>query len=97
MSLLENGNLIGQGREAGLFLPEPDISLDPGKPLATTGCPKSLNEALHDAVEDAKQNPDSARQLFNLMTLYRSDDDDHVRRVRNNFTELGIPLEFLSH
>lgn len=97
MRVLESGHLTGLGRDAALFLPEPDTSLDPGKPLATTGCPKSLSEALHDAVEDAKQNPDSARQLFNLMVLYRSDDDDHVRRVRNNFAELGIPLKFLSH
>ncbi|WCE41477.1 hypothetical protein PGC08_07335 [Brevibacterium sp. BDJS002] len=98
MSLLENGNLTCQGREAGLFLPEPDTSIDPGQPQrrASPGWqPKSLGQALHDAVEEAKANPDSARQLFDFMTLYRHD-DEYVDRVRTNFADLGIELDDVS-
>lgn len=64
MRLLENGNLVGRGREAALFLPEPDASIDPGNPrplAAPARGPKSLDQALHDVIEEAKQNPDSAR------------------------------------
>lgn len=98
MSLLETDNLTGQGREAGLFLPEPDASIDPGQPQWRTSPawqPKSLGQALHDAVEEAKANPDSARQLFDFMTLYRQD-DEYVDRVRTNFADLGIHLDDMS-
>ncbi|WCE41882.1 TniQ family protein [Brevibacterium sp. BDJS002] len=98
MCLLENDELTGQGREAGLFLPEPDASIDPGQPQrkpAPSWQPKSLGQALHDAVEEAKANPDSARQLFDFITLYRHD-DEYVGRVRGNFAELGIRLDDVS-
>lgn len=58
--------------------------------------PKSLGQALYDAVEEAKANPDSARQLFDFMTLYRRD-DEYIEQVRTNFAELGIYLDDLSH
>lgn len=102
MRLLEDGVVTGRGREAALFLSEPDASIDPGKPppVATanfpTSTPKSLAEAMHAVVAEAKQNPDSARQLFNFMTLYTPEDSEHIQRVRTNFEELGIPLDFLS-
>lgn len=98
MSLLENGNLTGQGREAGLFLPESDASIDPGEPrrrAAPAWQAKSLGQALHDAVEDAKANPGSARQLFDFITLYRHD-DEYIDQVRTNFAELGIHLDDVS-
>ncbi|WP_019157854.1 TniQ family protein [Brevibacterium senegalense] len=102
MRLLENSHLTGLGREAALFLPEPDASIDPGKPQQTTTADspgaawKAFSDAVDAAVEEARQNPDSARQLFNLMTLYRRADDEHTQRVRTNFEELGIPLDYLS-
>lgn len=102
IQLLESAVLSGQGRQVELFLPEPDVSVDPGKPPpratanSVTDKPKSLVEAMHAAVEHAKQDPESARQLFNFMTLYRGENPEHIQRVRTNFEELGIPLDFLS-
>lgn len=101
MDLLESGTLAGRGDAAALFLPEPDVSIDTG-PLRPAR--KSLEDRWHDladalkaAIEDAKTNPNSARQLFAMMTMYpRGDAATHNQRVRANFEELGISLDFLS-
>lgn len=97
MHLLESDRLTWQGRETALFLPESGVSIDPGKPEqrrtadSSAGRWKAFADAVRAAVEEAKQNPDSARQLFSLMTLYGRDDDKHVQSVRKDFEELGIP------
>ena len=100
MDLLESGTLAGRG-DAALFLPEPDACIDPGQPQQTelevsAERQIDINEALHAAIEDARQKPDSARRLFHLATLYRTDDEKYVQRVRDNFADLGIPLDNLS-
>ncbi|MDK7870758.1 hypothetical protein, partial [Micrococcus luteus] len=38
----------------------------------------------------------TARQLFNFCTMYRRDNDEVIQGVRSNFTELGIPSDYLS-
>ena len=101
MDLLESGDLTGRGDAAPLFLPEPDVSITPGPPRQTH---KSLEDrwqdladALKAVIEVAKTNPNSARQLFAMMTMYpRGDAATHNQRVRANFEELGISLDFLS-
>lgn len=100
MDLLESGTLAGRG-DAALFLPEPDACIEPGQPQQTelevsAERQIDINEALDAAIEDARQKPDSARRLFHLATLYRTDDEKYVQRVRDNFADLGIPLDELS-
>ena len=101
MHLLETGDLTGRGDAAALFLPEPDVPLDPDPPRQTHRSLedrwRELADAVKAAIEDAKQNPNSASQLFDLMTMYpRGDAATHNQRIRANFEELGIPLDFLS-
>lgn len=101
MDLLESGTLAGRGDAAALFLPEPDASIDPGRPQQTATDVSAkrqidINDALRAAIEDARQKPDSARKLFHLATLYRTDNEKYVQQVRANFAKLGIPLEHLS-
>lgn len=95
MSAMESGTLIGRGDGAGLFLPETDVSIDPGRPRQEVATSVVLwqkaMDSLHAVVEEARHDPDSARRFFDLMTAYRRDDDKVLQRVRNDFTELGIP------
>lgn len=101
MDLLESGSLTGRGNAAALFLPEPGVAVDPGRPQQTATAVSAkrqidINEALRAAIEDARQEPASARKLFHLATLYRTDDEKYIQQVRANFAKLGIPLEHLS-
>ena len=43
-----------------------------------------------------RTTPETARQLFNFCTMYRRDNDEVIQGVRSNFTELGIPSDYLS-
>jgi hypothetical protein len=100
IGLLENGTLTGRGNEAALFLPEPDEPLNPGRPRqAADPVPvqrKGLTDLLHEAVEEARQNPEAARRLFNLAAYGCRGDEDRLQRVRDDFAGLGIPREHLS-
>lgn len=101
MSAMESGTLTGRGDGASLFLPETDVSIDPGRPrlemTASVVLWQKAKDSLKALVEEDRHDPDSARRFFDLMTAYRRDDEKVLQRVRNDFTELGIPLDFLSH
>ncbi len=106
IQLLENGTLAGQGVQAALFLPEPDVAIDSGRrrltmtDLAGSPLENSWQAALDNVntvVDHARKHPETARQLFGFLTHYRRHDDDYVQHVRDDFIDLGIPGEFLSH
>lgn len=47
-------------------------------------------------MEAAREDPSVAKQLYDF-ALYGCRTEVSVRRLRETFTELGIPLNFLSH
>ncbi|WP_206744541.1 hypothetical protein, partial [Corynebacterium glutamicum] len=69
---------------------------DPGFSSKTRVC-NSTKESIDAAVKEAQQDPAAARRLFRFLTHYQRDDEKYVQEVRDNFEELGIPLEHLSH
>lgn len=97
ITLLENGSITGQGKEAHLFQPVPQTSISDGTPPRRNrpgvGDGLSLMDAFNAAVDEARINPAEARTLFSLAT-YRRDDADAIHDVANTFIELGIPLDF---
>lgn len=102
MHAMESRTLVRRTEGAGLFLPEPDVVIDSGFSRPTPATPavvdrwRELAESLEAAVEDARHNPKSARQLFCLATYHCRKDDDKIGEVRATFAELGIPLNYLS-
>ncbi|HET7415664.1 MAG TPA: TniQ family protein [Arthrobacter sp.] len=101
---LEKGTLRGRGHEAALFRPEPNRAIGPGPPELeeTVGKPsiedlwQTFADRFNEALEEAKRDPASARQLLFLITYYRRNDEAFIRRAQADLAELGIPLEFLS-
>lgn len=97
--LLENSVLAGRGRQSVLFLPEPEVDTDPGRPTPTKPSPVSawpeLWSALTAAIEEARRDPDAAHRLFNF-AVGRRTDEKHVHNVRDTFEELGISPNFPS-
>lgn len=100
MHLVETSVITGRGLDATLFLPEPDISSDPGPtpqeepdPLAVAW--QKAQDSVDAMIEKATYDPDTAQHFFQLMT-YPSTSEKAFQRVRDSFTRLGIPLEFLS-
>ena len=100
MHLVETSALTGQGSEAAVFLPEPDASIDPGPPredktpLARSW--QAVQDSFNASIEQARHDPETARDLFRFMT-YGHTDEKSLHRVRDTFALLSIPLEFLSH
>ncbi|KLU16105.1 MULTISPECIES: TniQ family protein [Xenorhabdus] len=92
MNLIESEILNPYGKQADLFLPEPQSDFTNGLP--TNGNKRSLNpwqnltDALNAAVAEARHNPDTARSLC---------DPESLEKLRTLFVEVGIPLEFVSH
>lgn len=100
IQMLEHEMLTGRGNQAPLFLPEPDRSVDPGRPPQIAAAPnpwKKLDDMLKESIDEAKHDADAAQQLFNILTMYRRDDETVVHSVRTDLEKLGIPAEFLSH
>ncbi len=100
IQLLQNGTIIGRGKDAGLFTPAPVVKIDDGtdppQAVAKVDYWRQAMEALEEAVDDARHNPDAARQLFYLMTYNRTDTDS-LHDACNLFDELRIPLSMPSH
>lgn len=98
--LFETRAMTCPGREAEVFLPQPDISRDPGSTEQTTDPTairwQEIKKNFQAVVEEARTTPETARQLFNFCTMYRRDNDEVIQGVRSNFTELGIPSDYLS-
>ena len=105
MHLLETGALAGRGSDAVLFLPEPEISVPPGRlvrkkpPVKQEPSAAELMQEAYDSldamIDKARYDPATAQHFLELMT-YPPDDEDSRQHVRNSFVHLGIPLEFLS-
>lgn len=109
MELIEAGSLTALGTSAYLLLPEPAGSINngtpPGLPTENAGGQKHPNlgdlwqqavDSLNVAVEAAREDPLAAKQLYGL-ALYGCRSEVSVRRLRETFAELEIPLDFLSH
>lgn len=100
MHLLENKTLAGKGKQADLFLPVPEpvaeVDLYAPEDEATNSWRK-VKESIDAAVKEAQQDREAARRLFRFLTHYQRDDEKYVQEVRDNFEELGISLEHLSH
>lgn len=101
MHAMESRTLVSRTEGAGLFLPEPDVVIDSGYSRPTPATPavadrwRDLAESLEAAVEDARHNPQSARQLFYLATYHCRNNEDKLCEVRETFAALGIPLDNL--
>ena len=97
--------LTGRGPNAALFLPEPEISVSPGrlvrkKPpveqwLSAAELMQKAQDSLDAMIDKARYDPETAQHFFELMT-YPPGDEDSRQHARNSFVDLGIPLEFLS-
>jgi len=92
---LETDQLTGLGREASLFLPAPYTSIDPGEQGQTAlqysaARPWRLVANAEDAtVEEAKLNPNIARQLFGVLCNFILW-SDRLRRVGSNSRSHGL-------
>ncbi len=109
IALLENGSITGRGTSAHLLQPEPTRSISdgtlPGTLKGTTGGRKQptlaelwkqATDSLNTALEAAREDPEVAKQLYDF-ALYGCRSEVSVRRLRETFTELEIPLNFLSY
>lgn len=57
---------------------------------------QTFQEAAAEAVAAAKMDPAAAQQLFNLIVI-GCKSPPAVERALDNFVELGIPIDTLSH
>lgn len=100
ISMLRSRTLAGRGPSATLFTPEPLLRDYDSSPTPYTPPPRgswgSVVEAIDAAVEAARTDPAQAQQLYNLL-LIGCKTPDAVKRVLDNFVELGIPVKDLSH
>lgn len=100
MRLLENESLVGKGKQASLFLPEPEPAAEsdlyPPDDEAISS-QRKMKESIDAAVKEARQDPEAGRRLFHFLTHYQRNNEKYVQGVHDNFEELGIPLERLSH
>jgi len=108
MELIETGSLTALGTSAHLLLPEPISRIGdgtrPAPPPATTEDQKEppLDElwdrvvaAFDAAVEAAREDPETAKKLY-AFALYGLGNRDSGHGIRGAFTDLKIPLDFLS-
>lgn len=109
MELIEAGSLTARGTSAHLLRPEPSSNIGDGTrpaPLTeTAGDQKepTLDElwdrvvaAFDAAVEAAREDPEAAKKLYDF-ALYGLGNRGSGNGIREAFTELKIPLDFLSH
>lgn len=109
MELIEAGSLTALGTSAHLLLPEPASNVGdgtrPAAPTATAGDQKepTLDElwdrvvaSFDAAVEAAREDPETAKKLYDF-ALYGLGNRGSGNGIREAFTELKIPLDFLSH
>ncbi|WP_051478938.1 hypothetical protein [Arthrobacter sp. H5] len=109
MELIEAGSLTALGTSAHLLLPEPASRIGdgtrPAPPPATAEHQKepTLDElwkrvvaAFDAAVEAAREDREAAKKLYDF-ALYGLGNRGTGHGIREAFTELKIPLDFLSH
>lgn len=109
MDMIEVGSLTALGTSAHLLLPEPESTIDDGTPPPVLKeITKARHEPLPDAlwnqvfdslnvtVEAATDDPTIAQSLFGL-ALHGCRSAESVHRLQETFTEMGLPLEPMSH
>lgn len=98
--MIETRELAAHGTEAPLFLPEPLQDGVDGwlcrKPAETLDPWQRAAAAAEEVVAQAKRSPKAARELFDVILFGRTD-ADAIRQVHRLLTEVGVPVEFLSH
>ncbi|AWK15112.1 TniQ family protein (plasmid) [Candidatus Fukatsuia symbiotica] len=100
--LVESRMLSPYGEQAELFLTEPQTKFINGLQPTDTGKNEPINywreaaKAIEEAIIEARHNPEAARSLFWLAS-YGQHDPDYLKQLHALFTEVKIPLEFLSH
>lgn len=101
IDLIESKVLSPGGKQAALFLSEPQAAFTNGLP-AEERKKEPVNywqkavKAIDDAIVEARHNAETARSLFALASFGRRD-PEFLERLGITFTQEGIPLEFLSH
>lgn len=99
--LIESRELAPRGEQAELFLQEPQIEFTTGLP-ADMQQKKLINhwqkamQAINEAIVAARRDPETARSLFALASYGRRDPAS-LEHLRAMFSEMRIPLDFLSH
>ena len=101
IDLIESNVLSPGGKQAALFLSEPQTAFTNGLP-AEERRKEPVNywqqavKAIDDAIVEARHNPETALSLFALAS-YGRHDPESLERLRFTFAKEGIPSEFLSH
>ena len=98
--LIETGAIAAKGTLGPLFLVEPDQPIQDGDPRLSTAELNNYWERAMDAftaaVEIARHDPDTARQLFQLGS-YTCRSPSCFDSIAELMLEVGIPASFLSH
>ena len=94
MRMIETGELVGRGAQAGLFRPEPLVPIveDPTPAVSSW---RRVADAAAAAIGEARRDPQVAQELFRAVLFGRTD-ADAIRQVRKLLLEVGIPPEHLS-
>jgi hypothetical protein len=101
INLIESNVLSPRGEQAELFRQAPQTEFTNGlsakkKENEPINYWQEAMDVIHEAVIEARHNPETARSLFALASYGRCDPDS-LERLRVTFAKEGIPREFLSH
>jgi hypothetical protein len=101
IELIESKILSPGGKQAALFLSEPQTAFTNGLPVKErkkepVNYWQQAVKAINDAIVEARHNPETARSLFALASFGRRDPES-LERLRVTFVKEGIPSDFLSH
>ena len=100
---IETGFITPPGENAFLFLPELVSNKDLTSYSKHTGNPsiikpksawERLCDSLDECIENAKQDPDEAKNFRNICLLGKVDIES-VQRINNLLIDVGIPKEYL--
>lgn len=101
IQLIESETFNACGMQSALFLPKPEIHLPPvskREPKAVTvNHWHEAMKAFREAMIEARHNPETACSLFALAAYGSRHDPAALERLRADFAEEQVPLEFLSH
>lgn len=89
--MIETGDIVGRGTQAGLFLPQPLVPLI----AAPTPAVSSWRRVAEAVIGEARRDPQAAQRLFGTVLFGRTDADS-IRQVRKLLLEVGIPPDYLS-
>lgn len=102
LRLLEHGQVTGRGTHAHLFFPAAHPPVDDGRPPSARVVDEASNgwdrarSALEDAVQAARDDPAAAQALYDLVAT-GCKTREAIEQVLDNFEQLNIPTDRLSH